>query len=653
VRRLPRRAVLALGRWLGRLWGALDRRHLAIAADNLRHAFPEWDERRVQETARGVYAHFGTVLLDLLWMEGRPVEELLALADLEGVEHLQAARAAGRGVVAPSGHLGNWELQAVASVPLVGNVSMIARPLDNPALDRRLVGLRTSTGNTVIYKQRALAQVLKAIREGGIVAILIDQNVQEKDGIFVRFFGRPASTTTVAAALALKTGCAIVPVRCLLRPSGRYRMVYGPPVEWASTGRRDEDVAGLTQHLTSTIEGWVRETPEQWLWLHRRWKTQASRGASAVSSAEGISPFSQSSDESPSARLSPGPSRERQRTIDGQIPSAPRSEGAPREILVRAPNWVGDVVLSLPALRDLRRSFPAARLEVLARPWVAELYRAVPEVDAVSESRGHARDVEAVRSRFDLGLLLPNSFAAALVLWRAGVPERWGYATDGRGLLLTRRCRVPPGVRGRSQVYYYRAMLEGLGLAVAGEPDASLACPAEWAARGEALLEGEGPWIGVNPGAFYGTAKRWLPERFAAAADLVARRAGARIAVVGGAAERPLGEAVAAQLRAPSRVLCGATTLADLVGVLARLRLLLTNDSGPMHLAAAVGTPVVAVFGSTDWTETAPSSSRARVVREETECAPCLLRECPIDHRCMTRVGVDRVTAAAAELLAP
>jgi heptosyltransferase II len=249
-------------------------------------------------------------------------------------------------------------------------------------------------------------------------------------------------------------------------------------------------------------------------------------------------------------------------------------------------------------------------------------------------------------------VLLPNSFGTALVLWRAGVPERWGYATDGRGALLTRGCPVPAGVRGRSQVYYYRAMLEGLGLAVEGEPDATLACPGGWSERGRALLGGDGPWIGVNPGAFYGTAKRWRPERFAAAADIVARRAGAAVALVGSAAERPLGETIAAQLRAPSRVLCGETGLADLAGVLSRLRLLLTNDSGPMHLAAALGTPVVAVFGSTDWSETAPLSPFARVVREQTECAPCLLRECPIDHRCMSRVGVDRVATAALELLA-
>jgi heptosyltransferase-2 len=324
----------------------------------------------------------------------------------------------------------------------------------------------------------------------------------------------------------------------------------------------------------------------------------------------------------------------------------------PARLLVRAPNWVGDVVLSLPALRDLRRAFPASRLEVLARPSVAGLYAAVPEIDGVVESRGTLADAAAIRGRYDVGLLLPNSFASAFTLWRAGIPERWGYATDARGALLTRSCRVRASLGGRSQVYYYRAMLEGLGLAVSGPPDASLACPEAWAERGRALLGSPGPWIGINPGAAYGTAKRWPPERFAAAAALVARRSGARVAIVGSAAERPLAEAIAAQLGGAARVLCGETTLAELVGVLRELRLLLTNDSGPMHLAAALGTPLVAVFGSTDWTETAPVSERARVVREETECAPCKLRECPIDHRCMARVAVDRVAATALELLA-
>ena len=274
ARRLPRRAALAFGRRLGRLWGMLDRRHLEVAADNLRQAFPEWDEARVLRVARGVYAHFGAMLMDLLWMESRPVGELLALADVEGIEVLKAALREGRGVVCPTAHFGNWEFQGFASAPLVGPFSVIARALDNPELDRRLVALRTATGNTVVYKKKAITQIMRTIREGGLVAIVIDQNVQERDGVFVPFFGRPACTTTVAAALALKTGCAIVPGRCAIGPDDRYRMTYGPRVEARDSGRRDEDIVALTARLTAIIEGWVREAPEQWLWLHRRWKTR-------------------------------------------------------------------------------------------------------------------------------------------------------------------------------------------------------------------------------------------------------------------------------------------------------------------------------------------------------------------------------------------
>jgi heptosyltransferase-2 len=324
---------------------------------------------------------------------------------------------------------------------------------------------------------------------------------------------------------------------------------------------------------------------------------------------------------------------------------------APDRVVVRAPNWIGDVVLSLGAVRDLRRNFPGARIEVLARPWVADLYRAVPEVDAVRGASGFRRDIAALRGAFDAAVLLPNSFASAAQVLAAGIPERWGYATDGRGPLLTRRPAVPPEVRGESQVYYYRAMLAGVGLRVSATPDTSLACPGDWAAQGAALLEGGEGWIGLNPGAFYGGAKRWIPSRYAAAGDALARETGGRVAILGGAAERPLGEEIAAMMTTEPRVLCGDTTLPALVGVLSRLRLLVTNDSGPMHLASALGVPLVAAFGPTDWRETAPRIPRHRIVRAEVECAPCMLRECPIDHRCMKRVAVDDVLRAARAVL--
>jgi tetraacyldisaccharide 4'-kinase len=274
VQRLPRRWALALGRGLGRVLGDADRSHVAIAVDNLRRAFPHWDDGRLLRTARSVYAHFGQVLLDILWLHGRGRQEVLSWVDVVGRENVEAAMAGGRGAIMATGHMGNWELHGIAHGWLFGAIGVVARPLDNPALDRRLCSFRSVGGNSVIYKQRALSQVIRAMREGRGVAILIDQNVQAGDGIFVDFFGRPAATTTVAAALALKTGCALVPCHTELGPDGRYRLVYEPALAWTPSGDRQADLAGLTQALTARIEAWVREVPEQWLWIHRRWKTQ-------------------------------------------------------------------------------------------------------------------------------------------------------------------------------------------------------------------------------------------------------------------------------------------------------------------------------------------------------------------------------------------
>jgi KDO2-lipid IV(A) lauroyltransferase len=279
VRPLPRRWALGLGRALGRVLADLDPRHVAIAAENLRQAFPHWDEPRRLRTARAVYAHFGQTLLDILWMADQPRERLLGLIVEDGRENADHVRAAGRGVVYVTAHFGNWEFYGVAWAWLGQPVGVVARPLDNPALDARLTTFRTRSGNTVISKRRALQDILRLLRQGAGVAILVDQNVQEQDGIFVEFFGRPAATTTVAAALAVKTGCALLPVHCEALPDGRYKFVYGRPLEWTTTGNRQDDIARLTQALTTVIEGWVRERPEQWLWMHRRWKTQPRSGA--------------------------------------------------------------------------------------------------------------------------------------------------------------------------------------------------------------------------------------------------------------------------------------------------------------------------------------------------------------------------------------
>jgi len=277
---LPRSALLRFGAGVGRVVGALDRRHVAIAASALRRAFPDWDEGRVLRTARGVYAHLGRVLVDVAWMARRGREEIVGLLDVEGREHVQAALEAGRGIVFTTAHIGNWELCGVAHGWNYAPMSVVYRPLDNPLLDRRLAVLRQRSGNVAIDKRRALGQLLRRLRRGEAVALLIDQNVQEQDGIFAGFFDRPAATTTSAALLHLKTGATLMGGFTRLGPDGRYRMRYEAPIRVEPSGDRERDVARITQALNDMIEGWVREVPEQWLWIHRRWHTQpGSEGA--------------------------------------------------------------------------------------------------------------------------------------------------------------------------------------------------------------------------------------------------------------------------------------------------------------------------------------------------------------------------------------
>jgi len=271
---LPLGVLRAVGRGLGRFWGDVDSRHVTVAAANLRRAFPHWEPERRYRTAREVYAHFGQALWEILWLHGRSPARILDRVETVGLENMKAALAAGRGAICATGHIGNWELFALAHSLLHQPLAVVARPLDNPELDRRLCEIRAQGGNVVIDKRFALAQVVRNLRQNRIVAILMDQNVQATDGIFVDFFGRPAATTTVAAALAVRTGCALVPGHSVLGRDGRYRLVYEPALRWSPSGNREADIALLTQRLTTIIEGWIRDAPEQWLWLHRRWKTR-------------------------------------------------------------------------------------------------------------------------------------------------------------------------------------------------------------------------------------------------------------------------------------------------------------------------------------------------------------------------------------------
>ena len=339
------------------------------------------------------------------------------------------------------------------------------------------------------------------------------------------------------------------------------------------------------------------------------------------------------------------------------------AEGGPRRMVVRTPNWLGDAVLALPALAAVRRHFADAHLTIAAASAVAAVFREETDAapDAVIEVPGGSPAAIAMlrAGRFDMAVLFPNSFGSAWEVWRARIPERWGYATSGRGWLLTRRVRPPRGWRRRHQAEYYRNLALGLGLSPADELP-RIAPAAASRAQAERLVvaaPGGGPLIGMAPGAAYGQAKQWPPERMAAVAARLIEQDSATVVLVGAAHDRDAARAIESWLRlhAPGAAgrlvnLAGRTSLGALIGLIARMTAFLCNDSGAMHVAAALGRPVVAVFGPTDERRTRPLGDQA-VLHADVFCRPCMLRDCPIDHRCMTRVTVDDVYAAVSARL--
>ncbi len=329
-----------------------------------------------------------------------------------------------------------------------------------------------------------------------------------------------------------------------------------------------------------------------------------------------------------------------------------------RKILVRATNWVGDAVMSLPALRALREKFPGAEISILAKSWVADLYGREPFCDRLIPYDGHrlAAAKELKKYDFDCAILLQNAFEAAFIAFWARIPRRIGYARDGRSPLLTQAIPVPrKGEIPHHERFYYLELLRRAGILETMPENDLIRLDGASAARQAGFQRfqqiGFNSPVGVSPGAAYGTAKRWLPERFAEAANRVAKETGSAVAIFGSRDERALCDSVAAKIEVPVHNFAGETSLKEFIEMAAACRVYLTNDSGAMHIASALGIPTVAIFGATDDIGTGPTGPLARVVRESVECSPCLLRECPIDHRCMTRVEAARVANAALDLL--
>lgn len=343
-------------------------------------------------------------------------------------------------------------------------------------------------------------------------------------------------------------------------------------------------------------------------------------------------------------------------------------------VFIRGVNWVGDAVMATPAITRIRRAFPRARITLHVRPWVAPVYEHSPDIDDLWVGDDSASTIafyqlaQRIRdARFDYAFVFPNAFRAAALLFLGGATERighdrrrlhaWERMFRSRAFMFTRAIPVSAALLERHEIYYYLNLVDWLPGGTVEEPRLVLHSGPEERRAVTGLLERRGSSVGalrvaIAPGSINSNAKRWLPERFAAVADRLHRDEGAEIYLIGSAAEKDVMDAVAGMCAAPVHNLAGELDLGQVIAFLDQCHAFVGNDSGAMHLAAALRVPSVAIFGPTKWVNTAPFSPLSTIVREPVECAPCMLRDCPIDHRCMTRVDVGRVLDTVASLRA-
>ncbi len=339
-----------------------------------------------------------------------------------------------------------------------------------------------------------------------------------------------------------------------------------------------------------------------------------------------------------------------------------------QRVVVRGTSWVGDAVMTIPALRTLRHLFPKATITLATRRWAEGIFSNVDFVDEllIYERNGIRSVVNQIkewrRRRFDLAILFQNAFEAALIASLARVPLRIGYASQGRNFLLTHSLTIPDWRDSKHEVFYYLNIITEtaklLGKTIDNEvsSDCTLSVSSEQKEEAKRLLEntglhGDKPLVAFCPGSINSRAKRWPGERFAKLGDLLAQNIGAQIVLVGSKGELDISQEVAQQMKAEPVILTGATTLTQLVAILNVVDLLITNDTGPAHIAAALGRRTLVVFGPTNPLTTRPFNELAEIVRKPPDCAPCMLRDCPIDHRCMTAITPQEVYERARALI--
>jgi heptosyltransferase-2 len=338
----------------------------------------------------------------------------------------------------------------------------------------------------------------------------------------------------------------------------------------------------------------------------------------------------------------------------------------PREgidkILIRGTNWIGDAILTLPAVAAIRATYPQAHIAVLVKPWVADIYKLFSSVDDViiyenkfDTPAGVFRLARMLKGKkFDVAILLQNAIEAAIIAFSAGIPLRAGYDSDARGLLLTHRIHLTEEIRKVHQIDYYLEMVKALGC-VSVNREMHLETKINPLNTQDILRkfipEINKLIIGIAPGATYGPAKRWFPDRFAAVADKLNEHFSSQGILLGGKADWEVAREVQKLARTKLINLAGKTTLREAIYLISQCRLFISNDSGLMHIAGALNIPTIALFGSTNPATTAPAGNKSTIVRREVSCSPCLKETCPTDFRCMRLISVEDVFKAAQNLM--
>ncbi len=627
---LPLRALFSLGEFFGLIAWLLLPGYRRLAARNLGIAFGgEKTPAQLRDLTRRHFERLGANLLCSLKLGTMPLQEVAECVTVENADVVHAELCAKRPVVLALSHLGNWEVFAQILPKYFGYVSLstVYQPLGNRHIDDDIRRKRARAGVEMFDRRAGFQQAFARLRAGGMVGILSDQHAGDH-GLWTPFFGRLASTTPLPGLLAKRTDAAVVGAGIYTAGPARWRMVF--------TRRFDQpgdSVQAITAKANDCIADQIRSAPEDWFWVHNRWKTPRpnflltlyKRGVYLPHQA-GAPPRSASA----LAGSQDGP-----------------TDLKPFRILVRSTNWLGDSVISAAAVRAIKHGRPDAHVTVATPAKLAAVWKLIPEVDEVMElPRGALMKAARLlkrRPRFDAAVLFPNSLRVALEVWLAGIPRRVGYRGHHRSWLLNQIVPNPPR-QGPIQhhVHHYLRIAEHLGAAAVAEMNVSSGSPNE---KGPPLK------LGLCPGAEYGSAKRWLPERFADVALAVAAQRPVQWQLFGTTADSRAGEQIAVQLGKHCVNRIGRTSLHDLIAELRECSLLLSNDTGTMHLATLLGVPVVAVFGSTEHRLTGPLGAGNVIIRHHVECSPCFLRECPLDFRCMKAVTSGEVTAAVLSAL--